>query len=168
MDEPSPIISNIQDIILLIDISQSILARAFLCISLYTVQCHCTDIYCDGYPPRSKSTCIYISIPLLYVRPKICSQRFSNQIDNESCLYSHIANSLRAQPFWDNTCDYGDTCTFFISLIIKRRVITTPFGRYVSGWLKIIILRDGENQLLIKFTPNLFFSDGRNTVPGSP
>ena len=46
---------------------------------------------------------------------------------------------------FDNTCEYGDTCTFFISLIIKGGVLNTPFGGYACGWLKTIILRDVEH-----------------------
>ena len=36
----------------------------------------------------------------------------------------------------------------------------TPFGGYACDWLKIIILRDGEHELYIKFTPNLFLATG--------
>ena len=34
-----------------------------------------------------------------------------------------------------NTYDYGDTCTFFISRIIKGEVVITPFRRRVRLWL---------------------------------
>ena len=71
---------------------------------------------------------------------------------------------LRGSHLLDNSYDYGDTYTFFISLIIKVGVMNTPFGGYACGWLRIIILRDGEHKLHIQFTPNLFFSDGRNKV----
>ena len=71
-------------------------------------------------------------------------------------MYKYHRNRRNCHTF-DNICDYGDTCTFFISLIIKGGVVNTPFDRYASSWLKIIILRDGEHYLYIKLTPNLFF-----------
>ena len=37
----------------------------------------------------------------------------------------------------DNMYDNGDTCTYFISFIIKVGVMITPFGGYVCGWLTI-------------------------------
>ena len=63
----------------------------------------------------------------------------------------------------DNTYDYGDTCTYFISLKIKVRGMITPFGGDVCGWFAIIIYRwwralIPQNMVSILF----FFSHGRN------
>ena len=78
----------------------------------------------------------------------ICSARgFPLQFEtsNVSHILYLVNSGISSCGKNDNTCDYGDTCTLFIPLIIKGGVMNTPFGGYACGWLKIIILRDGEH-----------------------
>ena len=58
-----------------------------------------------------------------------------------------------------DTYDYGDTCIFcFISLIIKGGFMITHLVGYACGWLRLIILREGEFKLHTMY----LFGDGRN------
>ena len=57
-----------------------------------------------------------------------------------NCRYVNGPPGTRlSPPHLDNTYDYGDNCTYFISLIIKVGVMITPFGGYACGWLTIFI-----------------------------
>ena len=62
----------------------------------------------------------------------------------------YVDTFMSVKKLLNNTNDHGDTCNFFISLIIKVGVMITPF----RDWFKIIILRVGEHYFHMIFSPN--------------